>query len=196
MEDDQMEAWQASGSDGRARSGKSRTETISVRLDPKLRYLAELAARKQRRTLSSFVEWAIDDSLDRVVIDEAYDQESERNYPISLSSVGNQLWDVEEADRFAKLALRYPPMLNHIEQIIWKLVRENGFFWRGNFNKHDRFYWEVAERNLVFDRLRDYWEILNKVARGEAEKSALPTWSEKRTTPKSDAPVDDEEIPF
>jgi hypothetical protein len=29
----------------------SRSETVTVRLDPKLRYLAELAALKQRRTL-------------------------------------------------------------------------------------------------------------------------------------------------
>ena len=37
----------------------SRSETVTVRLDPKLRYLAELAARLHRRTLSSYVEWAI-----------------------------------------------------------------------------------------------------------------------------------------
>jgi hypothetical protein len=37
----------------------SRSETVTVRLDPKLRYLAELAARLHRRTLSSYIEWAI-----------------------------------------------------------------------------------------------------------------------------------------
>ena len=34
----------------------SRSETVTVRLDPKLRYLAELGARSQRRTVSSFIE--------------------------------------------------------------------------------------------------------------------------------------------
>ena len=38
----------------KAGGGKlSRSETVTVRLDPKLRYLAELAARIHRRTLSS-----------------------------------------------------------------------------------------------------------------------------------------------
>ena len=37
----------------------SRSETVTVRLDPRLRYLAELAARLHRRTLSSYVEWEI-----------------------------------------------------------------------------------------------------------------------------------------
>jgi hypothetical protein len=190
-----METWNASGADGRARSGKSRTETISVRLDPQLRYLAELAARKQRRTLSSFVEWAIDDSLNRVVIDEGYDRDIGQAYSVDLRSVADQLWDVEEADRFAKLASRYSPMLNHIEQIIWKLVRENGYFWRGNYNQYDKWVWEVSERDLAFDRLRNYWGILNAVARGELDKAKLPQWAEKRPTAKDDKPMDDEEIP-
>jgi predicted HicB family RNase H-like nuclease len=43
-------------------SGK-RSEVVTVRLEPKLKYLAELAARKQRRSLSSYVEWAIKQSL-------------------------------------------------------------------------------------------------------------------------------------
>ena len=43
----------------------ARTETVTVRLDPKLRYLAELAARVHRRTLSSYIEWAIKESLDK-----------------------------------------------------------------------------------------------------------------------------------
>ena len=48
----------------------ARSETVTVRLDPKLRYLAELAARKQRRSLSSYIEWAVEDSLSRVPLRE------------------------------------------------------------------------------------------------------------------------------
>ena len=44
----------------------ARSETVTVRLDPKLRYLAELAARKQRRTVSSFIEWAVEQSFSGV----------------------------------------------------------------------------------------------------------------------------------
>lgn len=46
----------------------SRSETVTVRLKPKTKYLAELAARKQRRTLSSFIECAAADSLNRVFL--------------------------------------------------------------------------------------------------------------------------------
>ncbi len=46
----------------------SRSEVVTVRLDPKLRFAADLAARKQRRTLSSFIEWAVEKTVQGVDI--------------------------------------------------------------------------------------------------------------------------------
>jgi len=198
-----METWMASGSDGQARvgrGGKVRSETITVRLDPKLRYLAELGARKQRRTLSSYVEWAIEASLDRVNLSEA-GAWNDSSPAISISDVASSLWDVEEPDRFVRLALRYPELLTHHEQVVWKLIRENGILWKGRYDKiTEKWTWEVKEESVVFEQLRSYWDQFNRVARGELEKSALPKWqtdkpgSEKPTdTPP---PPDDEDIPF
>lgn len=145
----------------------SRSETVTVRLDPKLRYLAELAARKQRRTVSSYIEWAIEESLNFVYIDENQ----------SIAAEAASLWDVDDPDRFAKLAIRYPDMLTHEEQTLWKLVRENGRLWKGyHLPKSGEWTWRIAENSLVFESLREYWEIFNAVAKGEAEKTSLPTW--------------------
>ena len=47
----------------------------------------------------------------------------------TFAIVASSLWDVDEPDRFAKLALYYPDLLNHEEQSIWKLVRECRFVW-------------------------------------------------------------------
>jgi len=155
----------------------ARSETLTVRLDPKLRYLAELAARKQRRTVSSFVEWAIDDSLSRVTIWEGQEWPDGPHVQLSISDVANVLWDVDPADRFAKLALRYPYMLDHTEQIIWKLVSENGWFWSGKYAEPSgEFTWARTEADLMFSRLREKWDLLNRVARGEELKAALPLW--------------------
>lgn len=38
------------------KTGATRTEVFAMRLDPKLKYLAEIAASKQRRSLANFVE--------------------------------------------------------------------------------------------------------------------------------------------
>ena len=48
-----------------------RTEVFAMRLDPKLKYLAEIAARKQRRSLANFVEWAMEQALGRVQLIES-----------------------------------------------------------------------------------------------------------------------------
>jgi hypothetical protein len=177
----------------KAGRGKIRSETVTVRLDQKLRYLAELGARKQRRTLSSYIEWAIEVSLERVVLDEG---SGWGNSPTtSVSDVAAKLWDVEEADRFAKLAFQYPDLLTHHEQIAWKVLRENGWFWRGHYE--DEWTWKADSQSLIWDRFRAQWLAINAVARGSAEKSELPQWQRKRPPePEPTGPTDDEDIPF
>ena len=129
----------------------SRSETVTVRLDPKLRYLAELAARLHRRTLSSYVEWSIKEALD---------SEALRNNEGIRDTIGTEaefLWDVDEADRFAKLALRYPHLLTHEEQVLWKFIREAYPLWGDGspFNL-------PGEAELSFGKLRRNWDFIKQ----------------------------------
>ena len=174
---------------GSSRSSKlPRTQTVSVRLDPKLRYLCEIAARKQRRTISSFIEWSLETSLDSVKLTD-FNGNTE-----ALGQNAGYLWDVEPADRFAKLAFWYPDLLNHHEEIVWKLIRENGYLWRGNYHKTtNKWTWTIDQSSLNFGRLREHWDKFNKVARGEASKADLPTWYEIR--PIATPPTDFDEPP-
>jgi len=160
----------------------ARSETVTVRLDPQLRYLIELAARRQRRTVSSFIEWALEDSLSSVVIGESYEQ------PVTLAEQKHNLWDTDEADRFIKLAMNYPEMLNHHEQILWKLIRENGYLWKGNYQTKlpYEWKWDVCEKSLLLDKLRSHWKIFNYVASGKEDKNTLPQWTK----------IDPDPIPF
>lgn len=173
----------------------SRSETVTVRLDPKLRYLTELAARIHRRTLSSYIEWAIKDALDGESIRPTW----QAGFNASDHTIGHEaeyLWDVDEADRFAKLALRYPYLLTHEEQVLWKVIQENGFLWRGRFGgSTNEWAWKVEEGNLVFGRLREHWDKFNAVAQGQAEKSILPDWPKQK--PKATGFEDlEDDIPF
>lgn len=157
----------------KGRGGKlSRSETVTVRLDPKLRYLAELAARKQRRTLSSFIEWAIEDSLKRVHLYEGSGDNDDQSR--SVADEKSNLWDVDEPDRFAKLALSYEYLLTHEEQVLWKVIRETGNLWKGRDDSDGNWEWQVDKDSLVLELLREHWEDLNKVARGEAGRDILP----------------------
>jgi predicted transcriptional regulator len=177
-------------------AGKRRSETVSVRLDPKLRYLAEIAARKQRRTLSSFIEWAIEDSLNRVSL-----WEGANGAKRSVNDAANQLWDVDDADRFTKLAFNFPDLMTHQEQVMWKLIRENGYFWEGIPDNPDKpKTWYITDASLKKWAVRQQWGTLNAVARGEMPDDAIPRYTKPKTpdplTPSMDwmdEPLDPED---
>jgi len=100
----------------KSKVGTPRTEVFAMRFDPKLKYLAEIAARKQRRSMANFVEWAIEQALSRVMLADTND--------LSILDESDKLWDLEPSDRFIKLAESYPNLLTYEEQIIWKAIHE------------------------------------------------------------------------
>jgi hypothetical protein len=169
----------------------ARSETVTVRLDPKLRYLAELSALKQRRTVSSFIEWAIEDCLSRINLKEAMGGAKDQ----SVADVAAQLWDVDEADRFVKLAVRFPDLLTHDEQKLWKLIRESPALWHIKVNLFSgQELVEFDEESFRFERLRENWAIFCKVANGTEPRSSLPVWPNVKS--KRKAGFEDIDDPF
>ena len=164
----------------------SRSETVTVRLDPKLNYLCELAARAQRRTKSSFIEWAIDNALKYVPIPANTNAET-------IASQSEALWDVEEADRLAQLAFVAPVLMTHEEQLVWKLVENNGLLWRGSYVR-GKWCWGVGMSHFRWDTFREHYLTFKDVAEGYKPKSDLPKWQVDEERPFD---VDlDSDVPF
>ena len=92
---------------------RGRTETVAVRLDPRLRYMLELAARQHRRTVSSFLEWMVDQQLLAVELAPG----------VTVASVAEDLWDLDRDERLRKLATRFPHLLTYSEEREWKQRR-------------------------------------------------------------------------
>jgi hypothetical protein len=90
----------------------------------------------------------------------------------TVGSEADYLWDVDEADRFVKLAIRYPNLLTHEEQVLWKLIRESGFLWRNRSKGvEDK---QPSLSDLKLDQLRQHWQTLKAVAAGERKAADLP----------------------
>ena len=139
--------------------GLTRSQVVTVRFDPKLKFAAELAARKQRRTISSFIEWSVEQAINGLEV--AKD--------INFKSAMDLIWDVEEADRFVKLALHFPELLTYEEEHLWKLIRDFSQFWCRDCKE----YAGVIETNADFDLIRFNWKTLQKIVAGEADPSSL-----------------------
>ena len=105
----------------KAKAGVPRSEVFALRLDPKLKYLAEIAARKQRRSLANFVEWAIEEALKGVPLAEA---DINGNRP-TVANVATQLWALNEPERLRNLATHYPELLSYDEQLVWRVINEH-----------------------------------------------------------------------
>ncbi len=153
-------------------------ESTNFKLDPKLKYSAELAARVQRRNLTNYVEWALEQSFNNVHID---------NKGTTLASKIYDLWDIDESGRFLKLAEQYPELLTYEEQKILKLIELNfQWFKDENINFEDlkrhapveAFQYEISqyENNIfTFDWLNkqliiDDWEKIKEFAQNNEPK--------------------------
>jgi hypothetical protein len=155
-----------------------RSETVTVRLDPKLRYLAELAARMQRRTLSSFIEWAIEDALKRVALHRGTGFNGDDD--VTVEQEANRLWDVDGAERFARLAVRYPELLTYEDQQVWKLLNDSLLLEPARRRTPEgtlSWDWPTLE-DRVFPRLRDHWPNLMMAALGPPSEQRR--WVERR----------------
>jgi hypothetical protein len=141
-----------------------RSEVATIRFDPETRYLAELAARKQRRTFSSFVEWAVMEALGGFECGEG----------LTFKQAAPELWDVSEPDRVVRLGLKYPYLLNYEEQVWWKIVQICRCFWTGYLDRNGEEY--VINNRLdrvVWQNVRAYWDLVKNVATGNTMMNTL-----------------------
>jgi hypothetical protein len=139
-----------------------KTEVVTLRLDPKTKFGLELLSRKQYRSLSSVVEWAINYAL--------------QNGTEGIEDLDN-IWDVEEADRLVKLAILQPNLLSYEEQLVWKIIKEHGYFWKGNYLNNE-WTWQCRLEDAVFQLIRTHYKTILAVARQESSKMTLPAYAQ------------------
>lgn len=182
---------------GSAGSRLGRTETVSIRLDPRLNYLCELAARSQRRTKSSFIEATIAEKIDTMPFRNWADDSD----PVSIGDRASYLWHVRESYRLCSLALIAPHLLTFEEQETWEVIRETGYFWLGRWTG-ETWNWSCDETSLIRERVDEVWETILAVAAGDKDRDSLPKLVKKTavlapTPEKSPLSSDlDDEIPF
>lgn len=87
--------------------GSVRSELVTIRFDPRTKYLMELAARTQHRSTANFVEWAVAKALDEVKT------QSGRSVQEAMPDV----WDVDPQERIKKLAAFDRSLLTFDEEV-------------------------------------------------------------------------------
>lgn len=139
-----------------------RTESLTIRIDPKVKYLASLAASTARLSLSSFIERALDEKIQRAEVWEG-------GVATKLSDILREIWADHEADRFALLADRLPSLLSEEQQVLWGLIQSRQELWLQPLSQG---LYNVSRVTFNFKALREQWDELKAEARKKPERTS------------------------
>ncbi len=125
-----------------SKSPQQRKEPLSLRVEPKIKYLIEIASRVQRRNISNYVEFTLENSL--------RDVEIEKNK--SVLQMAEYLWSTREEERVLHLAEKYPELLTYDEQKITGLLKGMGvFFQNEKFTKSAYKFYNIIKESIDGD---------------------------------------------
>ena len=116
-------------------------ERLTVRLSPQLKYTVELLSRRMGESTSAVIKeairakaegpnglWCTKENGDSVLIPDV-------------------CWDPLDVDRFVKLAIHAPELLNNTETVDWKVITEDPKYY-------------TPENGANFKRIRDDWKLI------------------------------------
>lgn len=144
----------------------TKADAITVRLNPKTKFALELAARRQRRTLSAIVEEFIYQGL---CSDTTFWSDSS-----STSVIVNKIWDPDECERFINLALSYPELLDYTEELMWKAINESEIFFTKSNAANLLKGIGQKKKAMKLPLIRKHWELIKQIGTGIKTFSDIP----------------------
>lgn len=193
----------------------AKTLTLSLRLDPKTKFILDFVARIKGQSITTVVERAIKETADGLGIGPEWDEEGSKAYKPTWS----EFWDASEGVRTLKLLgnAYYPTSFDEDELKAFTVAHSDFFYTKGTEPRRGylEILWPRMEKYIEIWREKkstDYW------AAGEAMKADLlaarvnpPNWPpiaapqlkaapQSKPTPQASAPAPppdfDDEIPF
>ena len=89
---------------------------LNMKINPEVKYLAEIGSRYRQESLASFIEQAVKEALDP----ERFYADEPQATPMPLVNSG--LWHEDEATRLFLLATAHPDLLSRSETKLWALL--------------------------------------------------------------------------
>ena len=163
----------------RKTTDQSSTVSVSLRVDPAIKYAIDIAARIQKRTVTGVVEWSVEKSLAEVHMPTDFmvagRSAPELPKPESvIEAVKDRLWSPDDAIRLVRLAFEFPSLLTFEESLLWESLRLSPPFWRFTpLVVVDASPWKNARLEVI----TKYWpELTRRVS--ESGKIVQVTWED------------------
>lgn len=144
---------------------RNKSEVITIRINPKVKFGPELMARLHNRTVAQTVEMAIE-----CVLDDPFDGTQHLRDVNYAPRLIDELWSPHRGERLLRMVLGRPDLLCYEEELVWnKLERANVL---------DEYFESAklpacelradANRKDLEDRIDQFWDELDAAEREEA----------------------------
>lgn len=187
----------------------NRSEIIQARLDPKLHMAAEIMAKRERRTLSSFIERTIEQMAKTTKVRrnlfhtwvspkfELFTQDKlySRFDEVTVEEAVQEINANHEAISFFKFAAYFPEFLSREEETLFRDILSIPYFWmyypintedeKGKV-VHQSWAQVNAVEGLVYENLIEYWDALKSQDFDMDDLEALPQGKEISAPLKQD----------
>lgn len=152
--------------------GARKTETLTLRLDPKVKLMIELISRVRRQSITGVVEAAIEEiafDLDVPFVS------NELPGAQSVTTAVSEIWSTDESERFVNLCFHLPSLITYEEQRIWETIKASKCFFESASTLITT-YWDVEGMGRI-DRsvLRRWWaDLLDHVEANKDSRTLVP----------------------
>jgi hypothetical protein len=157
---------------------------VTVAFDEKTRFLIEMAARKERRTVSSLINEAVHSYIPKMTY-------AEGGTLTPLATLVDEIWSPIASTRFVLHADRLPSTLTFEEQILWQLIQQDDDLWRPLPNGEQFSRDGNAHHGIKHDVLRNRWDELNAKAKTIADEELASSAGKRVRDGRIDSSVPD-----
>lgn len=153
-------------------SDNTPTVSVSLRIDPRIKYGIDLAARIQKRTVTGVVEWAVEKALADIDMPQSalQEQDSKVDGNDLASRLDETLWSTNEGVRLVLLASRYPSLLTYDEAIIWESMKLSPPFWKSLPKSAEDC---TPGENLRLEVVSECWDRFVELVSSKKEASSI-----------------------
>lgn len=143
----------------RKTSDQSSTISVSLRIDPKVKYAIDLLAREQKRTITGVVEWSVMQAIRAHKMPGFVGSEDQ---DLSLYDFLEMAWSPIESHRIVALGTYMESLLTFEESCLYKVVQGTPALYKQvTPDASDPTY---VERVVKYDLLGAYWPLIEKRA--------------------------------
>lgn len=139
---------------------QSATISVSLRIDPKVKYAIDLLAREQKRTITGVVEWAVMQAVRAHKMPGYVGKDDE---DLSLYDFLEMAWSPIESHRIVALGSYMESLLTFEESCLYKVVKSiPEMYQEVNYDPKDPTY---VETRIKYELLGAYWPMIEQRAK-------------------------------